>query len=72
MVSWMWLSLSISHARLSAITWSIALNSKSNSLSWSMSPVFDRRMSGVIVSDSGFMDSELMMDYIDKVIRPYI
>ncbi len=47
MVSWMWLSLSISHARLSALTWSIALNSKSNSLSWSMSPVFDRRMSGV-------------------------
>jgi hypothetical protein len=26
----------------------------------------------VTVSDSGFMDSELMMDYIDKVIRPYI
>jgi hypothetical protein len=41
MVSWMWLSLSVSHARLSAITWSIALISKSNSLSWSMSPVFE-------------------------------
>ena len=33
-----------------------------------MSPVFDRRMSGVIVSDSGFMDSELMMDYIDWLL----
>ena len=26
----------------------------------------------VTASDSGFMDFQLMMDYIDRVIRPYI